>query len=243
MANSKKDLLKEEVAKHMRLVEYSFYVGEDAVKGYDDNMLVDEAEGDEPENASKDIDSTDDEVSSPEINPAAPEETPSEIPADASAAPEAQAAAPLAPEAPVAPAGDEVELDITQLVKGTEEAKASADLVNTKMSDLMAKFDQLLQKVSSMDAISSKIDNLEHEIEVRNPTDNEKLDMRSLTSFPYNLKLTDYWAEKEGQYDVMGNEDEEKEYVLTTDDIQQDFNPSDIKNSFGVSNDYEEEEF
>ncbi len=241
MTNIKKNLLKEEAAKHMRLVEYSFYVGEDSVKDYDDRLLFDEAEGDEPTDAS------DLEVSSPDIN-AAPEESPAEIPADLG--PEA----PITPEIPTldapaeAPAGDEVELDITQLVKGTEEAKASADLVNTKMTDLMTKFDQLLQKVDSMDAISSKIDKLEHEIEVRNPTDTEKLDMRSLTSFPYNLKLTDYWAEKEGQYDVMGKDKEEgeeieKEYVLTNDEINTDYNPSDIKNSFTVDNEFEEEEY
>ena len=74
---------------------------------------------------------------------------------------------------------------------------------------------------------------LEKEIIKRNPTPVEKLEMRSLDSFPFNQKLTDYWAEKEGPYDVMGN-DKKKEYVLTKDDIDADFSPTNIKQSFNV---------
>jgi hypothetical protein len=57
--------------------------------------------------------------------------------------------------------------------------------------------------------------------------------MRSLSSYPYNLKLTDFWSEKEGNYDVMNQDkDGEKEYVLTQDDVDRDFNPMEIKDSF-----------
>ena len=54
-----------------------------------------------------------------------------------------------------------------------------------------------------MDQVINKIEDLEKEIEKRNPTPVEKLEMMSLDSFPYSVKLTDYWADKEG-YDVNG---------------------------------------
>jgi hypothetical protein len=86
-----------------------------------------------------------------------------------------------------------------------------------------------------MDMVSAKIEELENEIIKRNPTDVEKLEMRSLSSFPYSQKLTDYWADKEGQYDVMNGEEKKKEYVLTQDDVDADFSEPQIKKSFGAS--------
>jgi hypothetical protein len=80
-----------------------------------------------------------------------------------------------------------------------------------------------------MDTIISKIDQLEKEIEKRNPTPIEKLEMRSMSSFPYNIKLTDYWSDKEG-YDV--SEPENQEYILTQQDVDDDYSESDIRNTF-----------
>ena len=59
-----------------------------------------------------------------------------------------------------------------------------------------------------------------------------------------SLKLTDYWAEKEGAYDVMGNDEKkEKVYTLTKDDVNSGFSDHSIKNSFNVDdNEFEEEE-
>jgi hypothetical protein len=88
-----------------------------------------------------------------------------------------------------------------------------------------------------MDAIISKMDELEKEVIQRNPTPTEKLNMRSMDSFPYSVKLTDFWAQKEG-YDT-GGEEEEKEYVLTQDEIDNDYSETDIKSSFNI--DKEEE--
>jgi len=140
------------------------------------------------------------------------------------------------------PEEDAVELDVTELVKGSEEAKASADAANTKIDQLMQMVSKLENATKGMDAISNKIENLETEFEKRNPTEEEKLEMRSLSSAPYNLKLTDFWKDKEGVYDVMGDENKEpKEYVLTKDDIDGDYNEIDAKNSI-YDNPYEEDE-
>lgn len=134
---------------------------------------------------------------------------------------------------------EEVDIDVTQLVKGSEEAKKSADLSFIKTTELLSKFNDLEKRVAAMDSISTKISNLEKEIVKRNPTPVEKLEMRSMDSFPYNIKLTDYWKDVEG-YDPT-EESKPKEYVLTKDEVDGAFDPS-IKSTFNVPEDYEEED-
>lgn len=137
--------------------------------------------------------------------------------------------------------GDEVEVDVTQLVKGAEEAKKSAELNTLKTSELLDKFSELERRVAAMDSISTKIDTLEKEIVKRNPTPVEKLEMRSLSSFPYNIKLTDYWKDVDG-YDATGQSQEPEEYVLTQDDVDSGYTDASIKDTFNIPDDYEEED-
>ena len=139
-----------------------------------------------------------------------------------------------------ADSGDEVEVDVTQLVKGSEEAKRSADISVMKTSELLNKFNDLEKRVAAMDSISNKIDTLEKEIVKRNPTPVEKLEMRSMSSFPYNIKLTDYWKDVNG-YEATSPEKQD-EFVLTKDDVDTGFSDSSIKSSFNVPDDYEEED-
>jgi hypothetical protein len=138
-----------------------------------------------------------------------------------------------------ADSGDEVEVDVTQIVKGSEEAKKAADLSFLKTSELLSKFNDLEQRVAAMDSISSKIDTLEKEIVKRNPTPVEKLEMRSMSSFPYNIKLTDYWKDVDG-YDT--GVEEPKEFVLTKDDVDTGYTDASIKNTFNIPDDDFEEE-
>jgi hypothetical protein len=136
---------------------------------------------------------------------------------------------------------EEVDIDVTQLVKGSEEAKKAADLSFLKTTELLNKFNDLEQRVAAMDSISSKIDTLEKEIVKRNPTPVEKLEMRSMDSFPYNIKLTDYWKDVDG-YDATG-EQQPKEYILKKDDIDTGgVVDTSIKKTFDVPEDYEEED-
>lgn len=146
----------------------------------------------------------------------------------------------LAPEEPME---DEVEIDVTELVQSTEEAKASAEAAADNVNQLISKMDELGQSLDKMDVMNAKIDDLENELEKRNPTPDEQLEMRSLDSFPYNLKLTDYWSEKEGQYDVMNTErDENEEYSLTQDEVERDYNEIHVKDSFSESDPFDEDE-
>lgn len=245
--NEKQRLLNEDLKRFRLLMEYDFYIGED--EDEDQELLFDDA----PE----DKQSTDDgapDGGAPEDAPAddmeggedmGGEEFPEgEVDPDTEFGGELPPPEPMGDEMgdemggelpPPEPMEDEVELDITQLVQGTEAAKMSADQANQQINGLVAKFDELSRSLDKMDAINAKIDDIEHEIETRNPTPNEKLEMRSMDSFPYSLKLTDYWNEKEGHYDAMGNNGEEKkdkEYVLTQDEVDQDYNPIQVKDSF-----------
>ena len=98
-------------------------------------------------------------------------------------------------------------------------------------------------QLQSMEAISDKIESLEGELEKRAPTPEEKIEMRSLDSYPYNLKLTDFQGSQEGKYDIMDKEGEEepKEYLLTKDDVDYDYSEVDMKTSLD-DNDYIEDE-
>ena len=139
------------------------------------------------------------------------------------------------------PVDNAVELDVTELVQGSEEAKQAADKATKNTEILLQKLTDLESKIANMDNITNKIDSLAKEIIDRNPTPVEKLEMRSLSSFPYSQKLSDFWADKKGAYDVMDGEQKEEEYSLTQDDVNQSYSEGDIKNSF--DNEYEEEEF
>lgn len=245
-----KKLLSEELKKFKLLSEYTFYIPKDNIEEADDEGKeedlepVGDAEG-ATYNVDADVEAVGDELGVDTDNT---EEIPDLNATDDMGGEEmpdlnADAEMPPAEEQPIpdaAPMEDEVELDVTQLVQGTEEAKQIAAQGNQKIDQLMSKFNELEGKLGKMDAINAKIDNLEHEVEKRIPTPAEKLEMKSLSSYPYSLKLTDYWAEKEGIYDVMGTGEKKDEvYTLTKDDVNSGFSDNNIKNSF---NEYEEED-
>lgn len=253
-------LLNEELARFKQINEYDFYIGEeDEMDVYDDTdnlILGEEGEEDEelPTDDSQtasggaditDLEDDDTDMSGLDDIEMDDMDNTEEPPVDGMDAVDGMAG--LDGAAEIEPVEDEVELDVTELVQGTEEAKASADMANKKLDSLMGMLDTLDGKLNSMDGITAKIDNLENELEKRAPTPEEKIEMRSLDSYPYNLKLTDFWAEKEGQYDVMDvngkkKEEEPKVYSLTQDEVNSDYNESSVKTSFNDTNEFEEED-
>ena len=85
-----------------------------------------------------------------------------------------------------------------------------------------------------MDTIASKINKLEQDVK----TPEEKLELRSLDSYPFNVNLSDYWedkANKDKNYRISSGVDvsngEEKEYVIDPEEVD-DYNESDIEDSF-----------
>jgi hypothetical protein len=236
--SDKKQLLSEALKRHKQILEYSFFEGMPSEEG-------DKPEGKDVNNllfGSEDLTEQEEEL---------PEEPMEEVPAEEPAAEEPameeepMGEDPFGGDLPVEdemaeepameePMGDEgqVEVDVTDIVDKAEEAKEEASQASSKIDDLLGKFGELESKLGGMDAIISKMDELEKEVIQRNPTPTEKLNMRSMDSFPYSVKLTDFWAQKEG-YDT-GGEEEEKEYVLTQDEIDNDYSETDIKSSFNT---------
>ena len=79
-----------------------------------------------------------------------------------------------------------------------------------------------------MDNIMNKLNSLESKIEkYREKTPEEKLELRSYDSYPFNQKLSQFFDDKQEEMEKTGK----NEYVLTSDEVE-DINVNDIKNSF-----------
>jgi hypothetical protein len=131
--------------------------------------------------------------------------------------------------------GDEEteEIDITDLVNTQQEMKDSQD---TFMDDIFTRLDDLQSKLENMDQIMNKISSLETKFDrYRQKTPEEKLMLRSLDSYPYNQKLTDFFDDKKDEMEETGK----NEYILTSDDVEN-FSPNEVKKTFNIFDDEEE---
>ena len=233
------ELLKEELNRFKLLEGYSFYQEEKVEPKTEKPLILGTDLEEEDDNAAADEIGKDLGVDKPEEAPVGePQDGPAPPPPAPNDTPPPPPPAPATAEAPPveAPAEDETEVDVTALVKGSEEAKNSADKASFFSSILLKKLADLEKRVGDMDKVSQQIDSLESQFKLRNPTDNEKLEMQSIVSGPYTQKLSDYWSEKEGKYDVM-DVNKKREYVLTKQNLEQDYSEPEIKKSFNIPND------
>lgn len=166
-------------------------------------------------------------------------------PAAPMADPSAAAPDPATAEGPMPPAEDGTEeIDVTDLVDITKSIKsdldshkANQDASVAKMDDLFTKLDDLERKLSIMDQLVGKIDQLGSRVEQIKPeTPQEKLEMRSLDSYPFNEKPQEFFAHKQAEMQQSGK----NEYVLTKDDVKN--YPQDMKTTFNP-NDNEDDEY
>ena len=169
--------------------------------------------------------------------PPAPEvpagDNPLDVPADDAAPtpdiPEVPAApdAPVTPDLPMtdSPEGESTEeIDITDLVNMTKSIKKDIDNnkqeqgnVMGQMDGVFTKLDDLESKLSQMDSLIAKIDELGTKIQdIKPKTPQEKLEMRSLDSYPFNEKPQEFFAHKQGEMQQSGK----NEYVLTKDEVE-----------------------
>jgi len=117
------------------------------------------------------------------------------------------------------------ELDITDLVTTQKDMSTKQE---EYMETMMDRLNDLTSKLEDMDQILQKINDLEHKVEkYRQKSPEEKLQLRSLDSYPYNQKLTDFFTDKEVEMEKTGK----NEYVLTSDDVEN-YSEGDIKKSF-----------
>jgi hypothetical protein len=113
------------------------------------------------------------------------------------------------------------EIDVTDIVKTTEK-------IDTKQDKY---FEQLFGYIQNLETKLSEMDKIE---KYREKTPQEKLQLRSLDSGPFNQKLSDFFEDKKEDFEKTGKH----EYILTADDVE-DINPAEIKKTF---NDDEEDE-
>lgn len=126
------------------------------------------------------------------------------------------------------------ELDITDLVTSQEEIKTKQEEF---MNTMFQKIDDLESKLNQMDQIMTKIDSIETKVEkYRNKSPEEKLMLRSLDSYPYNQKLSDYFHDKKEDFEKQGRE----EYILTSDEVEN-YSPNEVKKTFGIFDEDEDE--
>ena len=131
--------------------------------------------------------------------------------------------------------GDEEteELDVTDLVNTQNDLKEKQDEF---MDNIFNKLGELETKLAHMDDIMNKINSLENKFDkYREKTPEEKLMLRSLDSYPYNQKLTDFFDDKKSEMEETGK----NEYILTTDDVE-DFSPNEVKKTFNQYNERNE---
>lgn len=136
------------------------------------------------------------------------------------------------------PTDDEVTIDIDGLTKAQDKLNVKQNHIGRDLSTMDNRMDKLINVIQTLqaklDSNNSEIEALKSEFEKRNPTQTEKLNLRSLDSYPYSVQPISFWKQQaaKGGYDVYGdnNEPTTKEFVITNDDVD---NPSDdIANTF-----------
>lgn len=126
--------------------------------------------------------------------------------------------------------GDEV-IDIDELTNSQEETEGKVDDLSMSMEQGFEKLFKVVSRLDKMiDDNTANMEQIKQEIEKRNPTALEKLNMRAANnSYPFNVSPNAYWKEKEAtsNYRIGGeDEDDAKQYTITQGDIDSitDFN-------------------
>lgn len=127
--------------------------------------------------------------------------------------------------------GDEV-IDVDELTQAQDETEGKVDAVDIKLNSVLTAVQGALK---ALEANDQKIQDLRAEIARRNPTPEEKLNIRSQSSFPYNSTPKEYWQDKmadpNNNYDVSfeNNNPAEDEKKGKYDILAQDVNNIDVK--------------
>lgn len=118
---------------------------------------------------------------------------------------------------------DEV-IDIDELTDAQEETEEKVEDISVTMEKGFEKLLSVVGKLDKMiDASTANMEQIKQEIEKRNPTPIEKLNMRAANdSYPFNISPDSFWKEKEATSNYrIGGEDEPDavQYTITQGDI------------------------
>lgn len=169
-------------------------------------------------------------------------EAPAEPEADLTAAPEAAPTGTpekidLATDTEVQKIGDEgatteetgtEELDVTELVSAQKNIENKQE---EYFDNLFGYLQNLETKLSDMDNLVNKLNDIEAKLEKFRPKSaEEKLELRTIDSGPFNKKLSDFFDDKKEDWEKSGKH----EYILTSDEVE-DISPAEIKKTFGLN--------
>ena len=129
---------------------------------------------------------------------------------------------------------DEV-IDVDDLTQSQETTEYKLDGVDDKLNQLINIVGKFAQAI---DDNEEKMEELKRELEERNPSQQERLNIRSMSGSPYTVSPQDYWSSQNArnpQYNVIADNDvapneEDELYTITDDDIKN-FNKSEIEKS------------
>lgn len=118
---------------------------------------------------------------------------------------------------------DEV-IDVDDLTDAQEETEEKVEDIHVTMEKGFEKLLKVVGRLDKMiDASTLNMERIKQEIEKRNPTPIEKLNMRAANdSYPFNISPNDYWKEKEAtsNYRIDGeNEEDAVQYTITQGDL------------------------
>jgi hypothetical protein len=128
------------------------------------------------------------------------------------------------------------EIEVTDLVKTQKNVEEKQE---EYFQQLFSHLENLENKLGEMDNIVNQLNSLEAKVEkYRQKSPEEKLELRTLDSGPFNQKLSQYFEDKEDDFEKLGRD----EYILTKDDVT-DFSPKEIQQTFRDYPGKEEEVF
>ena len=138
-------------------------------------------------------------------------------------------------------------IDVDDLTDAQEEVNDKVSSLGRDLGNVDKKIGKLIGAIdvlqSMFDKNNEKIEDLKKEIEKRNPTQTEKLNLRSIDSYPFSQKPTDYWSKKtaDSNYSVYADNDEPttQEYVITNNDVD-DFTEREIADSFSIADELDQ---
>lgn len=146
------------------------------------------------------------------------------------------------------PENDDTVIDVDDITNAQEKVNDKVNTVGKNLGKIDDKIENLMQSIESMiskiESQNQEIETLKNEFTRRNPSPTEKLNMRSLSSYPFNVRPDDYWKEKGDNSNYQAYSDNEEptseEYTLTNNDVD-DFDEKKMADSFFIDDDLQQD--
>lgn len=123
-------------------------------------------------------------------------------------------------QAPIDSTETEEVIDVDDLTDSQEDTEKKVDLLMDKFDKLFKMIGSFEEKINQSD---DNINSLKQEIEKRNPTNIEKMSMRSKGGYPFNVSPDEYWDDKEKTSNYSTEDDmngeNQAQYRITKNDV------------------------